>query len=403
MTDSKVALKKLFNIGSSKRVLKSQWTTEGVPFYRGREITRLAKDGYVDNEIFISEALFSDYSKKYGVPKSGDIVITAIGTIGNSYIVQEHDRFYFKDASVLWLNKKADVSSEYINLWLKSPLFTEQLDEGNGASVDTLTIKKLQNVTVNLPPTPEQQRIVAILDQAFEGIAKARTNAQQNLQNARALFESHLQSLFTQHGEGWAATKLGAEIDLLVGFAFKSAHYTTSPDDVRLLRGDNIIQGRLRWDDVKMWPSHDSAIYSQYSLREGDVVLAMDRPWVKAGLKHATISADDLPCLLVQRTACLRAGLNLHNRFLVCILGSVAFTNHILGVQTGSGVPHISGQQIKDFQFSRPPINEQKHISQSLDSLQSQIQRLEALYQRKIALLDELKKSLLQQAFAGEL
>ena len=201
MKSSKVALEMLFNIGSSKRVLKSQWTNEGVPFYRGREITRLSKDGYVDNELFISEALFSDYSKKYGVPRTGDIVITAIGTIGNSYIVQEHDRFYFKDASVLWLNKKADVSSEYINLWLKSPLFIEQLDEGNGATVDTLTIKKLQSVTVNLPEIAEQQRIVAILDQAFAGIAKARANAEQNLQNARALFESHLQSVFSVRGE----------------------------------------------------------------------------------------------------------------------------------------------------------------------------------------------------------
>ena len=80
--------------------------------------------------------------------------------------------------------------------------------------------------------------------------------------------------------KGWKQTTLGAEIELFAGFAFKSAQYTNSDEDVRLLRGDNIIQGCLRWDDVKKWPVNDIAAYAEYQLRVGDVVLAMDRPWV---------------------------------------------------------------------------------------------------------------------------
>src|SRR5437867_3870662 len=114
-------LSAIYQIGSSKRVLKSQWKTSGVPFYRGREVTRLAADGFVENELFISEKHFAELSKEYGVPKAGDIIITAIGTIGNSHVVQGRDRFYFKDASVLWMKRTADVSSEFANLWLKSP------------------------------------------------------------------------------------------------------------------------------------------------------------------------------------------------------------------------------------------------------------------------------------------
>jgi type I restriction enzyme S subunit len=244
---------------------------------------------------------------------------------------------------------------------------------------------------------------VGILDEAFAGIATAKANAQRNLQNARALFESHLQSVFTQRGQGWKATTLGSEIDFLAGFAFKSAQYTNAGGDVRLLRGDNIIQGCLRWDDVKKWPANDTDPYDRYQLCEGDVVLAMDRPWVKAGLKHATISADDLPCLLVQRTARLRGGANLDNRFLIYLIGSAAFTSHILGVQTGIGVPHISGQQIKDFEFTRPPLADQRRIADNLETLRAETQRLESLYQRKLAALDALKKSLLHQAFSGAL
>ena len=145
-------LSELYKIGSSKRVLQSQWKTEGVPFYRGREVTRLAADGFVDNELFISEKHFDELAKEYGVPKAGDIVITAIGTIGNSHIVRSADRFYFKDASVLWMKRTAEVCSEFVNLWLKSPAFFDQLDRGNGATVDTLTIQKLQSVELAVPP-----------------------------------------------------------------------------------------------------------------------------------------------------------------------------------------------------------------------------------------------------------
>jgi hypothetical protein len=87
-----------------------------------------AADGFVDNELFISEEHFAELSKEYGVPKADDIVITAIGTIGNAHVVRECDRFYFKDASVLWMKRTAEVSSEFVNLWLKSPVFFDQLD-----------------------------------------------------------------------------------------------------------------------------------------------------------------------------------------------------------------------------------------------------------------------------------
>ena len=271
------------------------------------------------------------------------------------------------------------------------------------ATVKHLSSKQILAIEFPVPPLAEQQRIVGVLDEAFAGLATAQAHAAQNLQNARALFESHLQSVFTHRGKGWKQTTLGEEIDLLAGFAFKSAQYTTKKTDIRLLRGDNIIQGCLRWDDVKRWPANDTKEYERYWLREGDVVLAMDRPWVKAGMKHAMMTSDDLPCLLVQRTARLRGGENLDNRFLKLLIGSAAFTSHILGVQTGIGVPHISGQQIKDFGFARPPLAEQRRIADNLDALAAETQRLTRLYEQKQVALAALKKSLLHQAFSGAL
>jgi type I restriction enzyme S subunit len=295
-----------------------------------------------------------------------------------------------------------NISERFLFWWFKS-ISDSIAAHGTGATVQGVKLPYVKSLQVPLPPLPQQQRIVAILDEAFDGIATAKANAEKNLHNARALFESQLQAEFTKCGKAWVETDLGAEVDLLAGFAFKSSGYTRNEEGVKLLRGDNIVQGSLRWIDVKKWPASDISDYSHYWLCEGDVVLAMDRPWVKAGLKYATISADDLPCLLVQRVARLRAGDRMESSFLAYLIGCAGFTDHTLGVQKGIGVPHISGQQIKDFKFMRPPLDEQRRLAEKLDSISAETVRLEAIYQKKLAALDTLKRSLLHQAFTGTL
>jgi type I restriction enzyme S subunit len=191
-------LSEIFRVGSSKRVLKADWKESGIPFYRGREITRLSKTGIADNELFISESHFKELSSNYGVPIVGDIMITAIGTIGNTYIVKESDCFYFKDASVLWLHKQSDVNSHFIDYWLKSDLFFEQLDKGNGATVDTLTIEKLSNVKILLPSREKQIEVVEKLDRAFEEIELLKEQIKMKKDHVAALRQSLLSSAFSQ-------------------------------------------------------------------------------------------------------------------------------------------------------------------------------------------------------------
>ncbi len=173
---------------------------------------------------------------------------------------------------------------------------------------------------------------------------------------------------------GWQPTTLGEEVELLTGFPFKSARYTNDDNGIPLLRGDNIAQGYLRWDGVKRWSASDTENVSDYFLKFGDVVVAMDRPWIEAGLKYGCLAQRDLPCLLVQRVACLRAKTRLDQRFLRYIIASSAFTAHVLSVQTGTAVPHISSSQIKEFQFLRPPLSEQKAIARILSSLDDKIE-----------------------------
>ena len=167
---------------------------------------------------------------------------------------------------------------------------------------------------------------------------------------------------------------LGDVVDLLTGNPFKSSEYVDGSDNPKLLRGDNIAQGRLRWGNVKRWPVKKTEGLEKYKLEAGDVVLAMDRPWIEAGLKFGCLGKDDLPAYLVQRVARMRGTSQLKSNFLRYLIGSKAFTDHVLGVQTGTAVPHISAGQIKSFEFKLPSLQEQRDIAATLASLDDKIE-----------------------------
>ncbi|MEA3186560.1 MAG: type restriction enzyme subunit [Chthoniobacter sp.] len=193
----------------------------------------------------------------------------------------------------------------------------------------------------------------------------------------------------------WQNTTIGEAVDLLTGFPFRSAEYSEDQTQPRLVRGDNVIQGKLRWQDAKHWPLDKTGPVRDYALTEGDVVVAMDRPWIEAGLKFARITKHDLPCYLVQRVARLRARKNLDQRFLGFVVASSDFTEHVLAVQTGTSIPHISAGQIKEFGFALPPIAEQRAIARVLGTLDDRI----AQNQRMNRTLDELAAALFQSCF----
>lgn len=354
-----------------------------------------------DNVNYITEQDYININKRSKVDV-GDVLFAMIGTIGNPIVIKTEPDFAIKNVALFKVPINQD--SFFLKYYLDSGLVIEQMTkDAKGATQKFVGLGYLRNFEIPLPPLPEQQRIVAILDEAFAAIATVKSYAEQNLKNAKELFESYLQGVFENKGEGWEQTTLKKEIELLVGFAFKSKEYTENKDDILLLRGDNIMQGCFRWEDVKRWKKSEYQDYKKYQLQENDIVLAMDRPWVKAGLKIARLSKNDLPALLVQRTACLRTKSNLDNSFLFHLLKSNKYMNYLLEVQTGIGVPHISGQQISDFIFYRPSLKEQQTIVQKLDTLSVETKKLEAIYTQKLNDLDELKKSVLQKAFSGEL
>ena len=175
-------------------------------------------------------------------------------------------------------------------------------------------------------------------------------------------------------GSEWPLVRLGDVVDLTTGFPFASQQYTDDPTAPRLLRGDNVGQGAIRWDGAKRWPVPAAEGLDAYWLREGDVILAMDRPWIEAGLKYAYVRQSDLPALLVQRVARLRGSDRLDTGFLRYVIAGRDFTDYVTGIQTGTAVPHISGGQIHGYQFPLPPLAEQRRIAGILGTLDDKIE-----------------------------
>jgi|694.fasta_scaffold136868_2 type I restriction enzyme S subunit len=394
----------LYQIGSSKRVLKSDWKTHGVPFYRGREVTRLSIDGFVDNELFIAEDHFSQLEKSYGVPKNGDILITAIGTIGNTYIVREADRFYFKDASVLWMKRTGEVSSEFVSWWLKSSTFFDQLDHGNGATVDTLTINKLRGVVITIPPLVEQQRIVRLLDEAFEGIAIAKANAEKNLENAQELFESHLKSVFTQSGNGWTDKALEEVCEFSNGL-WKGEKPPF--ERVGVIRNTNFTKNGMLDDSDIAFLDVEVKKLEKRRLKYGDIILEKSGGGPKQAVGRVALFEKEAGAFSFSNfTAALRIldSEIVDFRFLHKFLYWTYLSGATEGMQSNStGIRNLDGDAYKSIRFRFPPLAEQRKIASLLDELQVVTDQLARICSAKQASLEDLKESLLHQAFAGQL
>jgi type I restriction enzyme S subunit len=162
--------------------------------------------------------------------------------------------------------------------------------------------------------------------------------------------------------------RLGDICDVKTGYPFKSADFSAT--GIRLLRGDNIAPGSLRWEGAARW---EAPRPEGYELRQGDVVLAMDRPWISTGLKVAMVRDRDLPALLVQRVAALRARPGNVQRFVELIVREARFSAYVQGVQTGTGIPHISSKQIENYKVDVPPASSQRAIAAVVGALDDKI------------------------------
>lgn len=154
-------LEDLTDVGSSKRIFYDEYVPEGVPFYRGKEVIELSKGKSISSELFISDLKFKEIKSRFDIPKKGDILISSVGTIGVSWLVDGFEEFYFKDGNLTWIkNYKSFLKGEYFHLWLNSENGKKQIDgEIIGSTQKALTISSLRNFKILLPNEKEYKSI----------------------------------------------------------------------------------------------------------------------------------------------------------------------------------------------------------------------------------------------------
>ena len=167
-----VRLGNIFDITSSKRVMKKEWRDSGIPFYRAREIVSINKNRPLKDPIFIDEDTYLEKIKVSGKPNEGDILLTGVGTLGVPYIVPKDKEFYFKDGNIIWLKNFGDIDPKYLSWYVQCPYMLKEIHNNRGTTVGTLTIVRSKNLIVPLPPLQEQKRIVMKIKEFMNSVSK---------------------------------------------------------------------------------------------------------------------------------------------------------------------------------------------------------------------------------------
>jgi type I restriction enzyme S subunit len=196
----------------------------------------------------------------------------------------------------------------------------------------------------------------------------------------------------------WKETSLDKCIDFSNGYAFKSKFFTENKNDIPLIKGENLGKGKVLWEKSKYWKFESLKGLERFLLNAGDIILAMDRPYVGGSLKYAMIKTSDPKALQVQRIGRLVAKQDVINEnFLRCVISSDNFKNYVKNIQGGVGVPHISPSQIKNYEFEIPSFQTQKRIAAILSTYNNLIEN----NGKRIKLLEQAAQNIYKEWFVN--
>ena len=299
--------------------------------------------------------------------------------------------------------KKVVINDDYLRAFL-SATFEVFNGAKTGAAIPHLDKEAMYQLQFPYPSLAEQQRIVGLLDEAFASVVIAKANAEKNLENARFLLESHRQSIFAHRGPNWIEKPLTELCDIKHGYAFEGKFFRDKGDFVLLTPGNFFERGGYR-DRAERQKYYAGEIPRAYILNEGYLLVAMTVQG--AGLLGSPLLVPESGKFLHNQRLGLvvkKPGVSWINEFFFHVFNTQFVRKAIHDGASGVKVRHTSPTKIGEVVVAFPKfLDEQKRIVSTLASLSEQTQRLAAIYERKLAALEELRKSLLHQAFAGEL
>lgn len=338
-------------------------------------------DQFDDIRYFIDENKFNEM-KRFEL-KAGDLIMSCSGTMGKVAIVPNEFKKGIINQALLKISPSNKISNVFLKLWMQSESFQESLKiySGGAAIQNVASVAILKQIEIPLPPLPEQQRIVSLLEEAFAAIAKAKANAEQNLKNARELFESYLQGVF-ENGN-WETKTIELVCDeIFAGGDAPKNNFSLEPNEKHTIP--------IYANAVK-----DKGLYGYTDFAR------VTKPCVTiaargSGTGHTELRREHfLP--IVRLIVCIPDTKQISTEFLKYTIDNLVIQ------RSGSAIPQLTVPMIKDYKIPVPNIEEQELIIEKAETLKQQKENLESVYLQKIADLEELKKSILQKAFSGGL
>lgn len=367
---------------------------EFIELGRGKVISRKDLQNFpgdypVYSSSKIGEGKFGEYGK-YDFDE--DLITWSVDGGGKFFLRNKHKFSITNVTGYIRILKKNELSYNYLYVILNYYHSKIKFDWIKKAHPSVIR-KEYTNIPII--DFDKQISMVAKLKNIYQNIDKDLEYSNKNL--------DHLNNLNSNIIEKYLSSDENAllknEVSMLSGFAFESKKYSKTNEGIALLRGDNISPKEIDLSEAKYYPSSEYNNFKKYHLKHGDILIAMDRPIIKSGLKVAILDQKNLPALLVQRVMCLRPKTKILKEFIFLIVQSKKFLKQITNNQTGLSVPHISANTIGNFKFNLPNIEKQKNISNKIEKIETEIQNLKKLLIEKNEKLTNLKKLLSKKIF----
>nr|WP_281378042.1 restriction endonuclease subunit S [Chiayiivirga flava] len=328
-------------------------------------------------------------------------MVSAVGTLGACYVVREEDRFYYKDASVLLLRPKADLDPQFVRYAFLSKELLSQVEAGEGATVGTFTIERARKATIPFPPLDEQKRIVAALDQAFAALNRGRANAEANLEAAERLRQDALDASFSTIAAQSASVELQEAVHPDCGLSYGIVQPGDEVDGgLPIVRPVDLTQREIGLAGLKRIDPAAARGYSRTTLQGGEVLLC-----VRGSTGIVSVASQELAGANVTRGIVpIRFDpARVLRDFAYFQFRSSLVSNQIAGKTYGAALMQINIKDLRALRFLVPDLETQRDIVRKSEAVLADTQALCRSYQAQLSDIADLRQSLLQAAFSGQL
>lgn len=335
--------------------------------------------------------------------KSGDVIFATIRpTLQRVAIVPDNLDEQVCSTGYFILRPKPELYNRFVYYYLFTESFMSEMERRQkGASYPAVNDGDIRDQVICFPPLPEQKRIVAILDEVFAGISQAVANAEKNLANARELFESYLNNVFTQKGDGWVEESMEAACNLITCGVAATPKYVDEDTGVPFLSAQNVKNGEVTLHKFRHISKElHTSLTKKNKPQRGDILYSR----VGAGFGDAAVVEHTFDfSVYVSLTLIKPKSEKLNNYFLKYYLNSPVIKSLAKSSITSSGVPNLNVKTVRQFQVSYPSLQKQKVLVNEIDLIRDKVSVLQKIHKKKLSALHELKQSILQKAFTGEL